>query len=324
MVEWPKLVRNGKQITMPPKVSFIIPALNVEKTLPLCLKAIFSQTTGTEIFEVVLLDNGSTDHTVEIAKGFGVKVINAPGPTVAALRNLGAKLAQGEVLAYVDADCVIASDWLENALPFFDDPKIGAVGSPTLVPEDATWVQRAWYLQRKGSGEPQEVEWLPTENLLVRREAFEKIGGFDENLITCEDVDFCYRLGKFYKIISVPQIRSVHLGEARTLSHFFRKERWRGKGNLKGVFSHGLKLSELPSLGLPVYYLIGTMGLLIGLLELFLQGSFWLFGASLLGLITPPILLALRTSIKQKTLKYFFRLVLLYITYALARMFAIF
>jgi glycosyltransferase involved in cell wall biosynthesis len=308
---------------MNPKVSFIIPALNAEKTLRLCLEAIFRQTTGSDVFEVILLDNGSTDRTVEIAKEFGVKIIDAPGLTVAALRNLGARRAQGEILAYVDADCVIAPDWLEKALPFFNDPRVGAVGAPTLIPENATWVQRAWYLQRKGSDKAQEVEWLPTENLLVRKEAFEKINGFDERLITCEDVDFCYRLGKFYKIISAPQIRSVHLGEASSLAHFFRKERWRGKGNLKGVFSHGLKLSELPSLLLPIYYLLGTMFFIVAVFYLIGTKKWWPLGIASLILSLPPIFLAMRTCLKNKNFVYFPHLVLLYFTYAFARMLSI-
>src|SRR5438128_2586465 len=74
-------------------VSFIVPALNAESTLGACLDAILAVRSAGKPTEVLLIDNGSTDRTVEIARREGVKVISAPGLTVAALRNLGVRLA---------------------------------------------------------------------------------------------------------------------------------------------------------------------------------------------------------------------------------------
>ncbi len=305
-----------------PKVTFVIPALNVEDTIVQCLEAIFAQKTDMP-FEVILLDNGSTDRTVEIAKGFDVWVFKRPGLSVAALRNLGAKLSKGDIIAYVDADCIISDDWLETATRHFNSPEVGAVGSPTLLPDNATWVQKAWYCQRKSIDEPVYVEWLPTENLLVRKDVFCKVGGFNEELITCEDVDFCYRINEHCKILCDPAIRSIHLGEARSLKHFFKKEFWRGKGNITGALSHGLSLKELPSIVFPVYYLITIFFVLIGLGLFFYRHNWWILVTALFMLLLPSLLLSFRTCYRNRSFKWFFALVILYIDYGIARALAI-
>jgi hypothetical protein len=91
-------------------------------------------------------------------------------------------------------------------------------------------------------------------NLFIRTQAFEEAGGFDENLATCEDVDLCYRLARFGRIVSDSDLEVVHHGEAATIREFVRKELWRGRSNLKGAFRHGLSLKEVPSLILPLYF----------------------------------------------------------------------
>jgi GT2 family glycosyltransferase len=101
-------------------------------------------------------------------------------------------------------------------------------------------------------------------NLFVRKKHFFEIGGFNESLETCEDVDFCYRIKRHGKIVSDSTIGVIHYGEAATLREFAGKEIWRGRGNLRGIISHGFSLKELPSLAIPVYF-----GVLLPLLFLF-------------------------------------------------------
>jgi len=304
-------------------VSFIVPALNAETTLALCLGAILAARTDGGQKEVLVIDNGSADRTVDVARRHGARVVAAPGVTVAALRNLGARLARGEILAFVDADCVVAADWLERALPHFADPVVGAVGSATQIPAGATWVQHAWAVHRHRRNFRGRVEWLPTENLLVRRRAFEEVGGFNEDLVTCEDVDFCYRLGARHHVVNDPDVRSTHLGEAPTLVRFYKKEAWRGRGNLAGFFSHRLRVAELPSVLLPVYHVGGALALLGTL-------GYWLGGGNVLpallsGLMlpVPSLLLALSTAVRARRMRWWPKLAALYVTYAAARAVAI-
>jgi glycosyltransferase involved in cell wall biosynthesis len=237
------------------QISIIIPAYNEEKHLPSCLDSIKNLNYPEENMEVILVDNGSSDHTREIARSFGFKVLRNDTMNVSGLRNLGANHSNGHILAFLDADCVVSRDWLQNAERYFNAEDVVAWGSPPALPEFPSWVQRTWYLVRKKDNEPHKVDWLESMNLFVRKKPFFYIGGFNESLVTCEDVDFSYRIGKLGKIISDSRIEAVHLGEASTLKEFVNKELWRGKSNLKGFYSHGLVFNELPSLLVPLYFI---------------------------------------------------------------------
>ncbi len=235
-------------------VSIIIPAFNEEKHLPLCLASIAGLNWPKDRLEVIVVDNGSTDDTCRIAESAGAVLLKAPGKTVSGLRNLGARHASGSILAFVDADCTVAPDWLIRASAYFDDHTAAAWGAPPGIPDDATWVQKTWYLVRQKEQPVQKVDWLESMNLFVRKQQFLQINGFDESLVTCEDVDFSYRMAQFGTIVSDRSIRVRHLGEAPTLGIFLKKEIWRGKGNFTGMMKHGLTRKEIPSLAVPLYF----------------------------------------------------------------------
>lgn len=235
-------------------ISIIIPAYNEEKHIGQCLDSIFNLDYPRDKFEVIVIDNGSSDRTREIAASYDILLLQDSTKNVSGLRNLGARHAKGEILAFVDADCVVARNWLKQAEKYFNDFLVVVWGAPPIPPENSTWVQAAWFLVRKKNKVIEEVDWLESMNLFVRKDLFDKVGGFDESLITCEDVDLSYRLSKFGKIISDSRLKVIHLGEAATVREFFKKELWRGKGNFKGVLRHGLSLKEIPSLIIPLYF----------------------------------------------------------------------
>jgi len=239
---------------MLPFVSIIIPAFNEEKILPLCLQSINELDYPKNRFEVLVIDNGSTDHTGEIARFYSARLIVNDRERVSGLRNIGALASNGQILAFVDADCIVSNEWLEEGVKYYNDINIAAWGAPPILPKGSTWVQRTWFIVRQKQKDMQEVDWLESMNLFVRREDFIRIGGFNQDLVTCEDVDFCYRIKKGRKIISDNKISVTHLGEAKDLRDFIKKELWRGQSNLVGVRSHKLTLKELPSLAIPVYF----------------------------------------------------------------------
>jgi glycosyltransferase involved in cell wall biosynthesis len=301
------------------RVSFIVPALNVEATLPACLDAIWATEPRTLRREILVIDNGSTDRTAEIACDRGARVISAPAQSVAALRNLGARAARSDILACVDADCVIAGDWLGKAVAHFDDATVGAVGAATQVPANGTWVQRTWALPRHRRSSVQVVDWLPTENLVLRRAAFEATGGFNEALPTCEDVDLCYRLGQRYRILSDPALRSVHLGEAPTLRRFFRKEMWRGRGNLAGLRAHRFRLAEVPSVLLPLHHLFWMLAFVGAGAYAAAGGPAWPVIVSAMLLLLPSVVLGGAVGVQVGRVHCWPRLTVLYLTYGAAR-----
>ena len=94
-------------------MSVIVPTWNEEKNLPKCLRSLANQV-GSKPTEVIVVDGGSTDRTVEIAEEYADRVLVEPGKPVGAARNIGAKAASGSILAFIDADTTASGNWLEE------------------------------------------------------------------------------------------------------------------------------------------------------------------------------------------------------------------
>ena len=307
-------------------VSFIIPILNGERDIARCLSSIRHQKVPVETYEVLILDNGSTDQTQRIVHDLGFDCQVVPNVHVSALRNRGVSQAQGNYVAFVDADVELTPDWLQNGLTVFEDTSVVASGCFPSVPPKATWVQRAWDAhQRPGAlaSTPWPVPWLPSMNLIVRRNDFLAVSGFNERLVTAEDVDLCYRLRQRGTILCNPAMQAIHWGEARDLRTFWRKEAWRGIGNLRGVLSHGLRWDEFPSLGYPLYVLGGTLFFVLGSIADVQRGQCTLALISLVLLLLPALFLALKTARLAKRPVLIPPLFLLYLVYGFARAYAI-
>jgi len=233
--------------------SVIIPAKNEELNISRCLCSLGAVDWPRNDLEILLVDNGSIDATTSIARNHGAKVFIRPGDTVAGLRNFGSDRSQGKFLVFLDADCTVPTTWLREAAHYIDVEDVVCFGSPPVVPDDSTWVQRAWFHVRRKEGVI-ETDWLESMNMFVRRWAFERVGGFNASLVTCEDYDLSLRLRKEGRLVSDDRIVAVHHGEAASLKHFFRKEYWRALGNLSGMKNHSFQLKELPSVLMPIIY----------------------------------------------------------------------
>lgn len=242
--------------TNEPLISVIIPVKNEEENLELCLEALTKVEFPPDGVEIIVVDNGSEDRTLEVAQSFGLRILQRPELNIAELRNSGAARARGKYVAFVDADIVVCTGWLQAAYKrFSENPEICCLGGYIDIPDNASWLERTWHLRLEIWPSEQEVEWVSSMNMIVKKSVFEQVGGFNPRLVTAEDVDLCFRMKSFGKIVCSKEIKAVHLGEAKTLGRFFRKESWRGQGNLTGVLSHGIELRELPSLVVPIFYL---------------------------------------------------------------------
>lgn len=246
--------------------SAIIPARDEEAFLGACLDALAAQRVPGVELECIVVDNGSTDGTVSLARQRGAKVVDAGGVPLGELRNLGVQRARGEVLAFVDADITVQPGWLAAALAHLQEPGVVAAGCYPRVPDGSTWVQRHWsqLVRRAGEG-PRDVGWLPSANLLVRREPFERSGGFDARLASCEDADLTFRLGQQGRIVYDHAIDALHHREPPDLRAFFRKELWHGHGSFDGLARGRFSVAELPSLVAPSMVVVGELSLLVAL-----------------------------------------------------------
>lgn len=314
----PPFSRKALFLSETPFVSVVIPAFNEEEMIAQCLDSIKKGDFPKERYQIIVVDNGSQDRTREICRSHGAIVLEDRDKKVSGLRNLGAFHAKGDLLAFVDADCVVAENWLSEGARNYCNEKLIAWGSAPFPPEDSTWVQETWYSVRRARYPVQTVDWLESMNLFVRKKDFDKIGGFSEKLITAEDVDFCYRLNALGtgKILSNQEIRVIHLGEAARVKSFFRKELWRGLGNLKSLRHHKAEIDELPSLLLPLYF--GFLCPLLFFVGLFSMGSFFIVWFILFFLL-PSILAGYRTVLKTQTFRDFFPFLFLVNVYFLAR-----
>jgi len=248
------------------RVSFVIPVRNDAARLQLCLRSILRNQQTPNQVEIIVVDNGSTDDSPEVARRLGARVFSAVSGRVAELRNFGALQATGDVLAFVDADNEIAGGWLYAALERLRGANVGAVGALYEAPPDGTWVQRTYGQLRGGPTDQQNAHWLGSGNIAVTRTAFELVQGFDTRLETCEDVDFCQRLrAKGLRIISDSRLRSVHHGDPSTLWEVLTSERWRGRDNLRVTFRRPVVWASVPSAIVPILQTIFMALAVVGL-----------------------------------------------------------
>lgn len=237
----------------PPLVSFVIPVRNDAGHLRTCLASVMSDAERPDLIEVLVADNGSTDDSAETARAAGARVLSLPGLTVAELRNRAAGEARGRFLAFVDADHQISGGWTGSALDTLALPGVVAAGAPYHAPGDGTWVQRMYDTFRDHGQGRGDVEWLGSGNLIVARDAFMAVGGFDTALVTCEDVDLCMRLrAAGGRIVQDPRMRTTHFGDPATLRALFFGELWRGRDNLRTSLRTVPTLNGLPSIAIPI------------------------------------------------------------------------
>lgn len=181
------------------KISLIIPVLNGEKTLSECLSGATSQ--DCDNYEIIVIDNGSTDKTKEIIQGFcgrfsHIRYIFEPKRGRGQARNAGVDAARGGVIAMTDADCVVEKDWLRLLTdPILKQEAFAASG----FEKDATG--NYWSEMRQADDwrfvEPKikdgYIDHLDTKNFAIRADILKKLK-FNDKLVACEDWDLFIRL----------------------------------------------------------------------------------------------------------------------------------
>jgi len=265
-------------------LAIIIPVKNDARRLARCLAAIAGNHFDPREATVIVADNGSTDDSRRVASAAGARVLALPGLRVSEMRNHAAAATDADLLAFIDADHEIVPDWIPTAFSALGRPDIGAAGALYSAPENGTWVQKMYGVLRGRTKGRSEVAWLGSGNLVVRRSAFQQLGGFDPSLEACEDVDLCQRLRSAnWTIIGDERLGSVHHGDPPTLAALFRAERWRGRDNLKVSLRGPLTLRDIPSLVTPIVTLAALIALVGGFAMALLgssQRAWFIIGAA--------------------------------------------
>ena len=181
-----------------PSISIVIPVLNGEDVIGDLLLGLTSQRGLSDVPEIIVVDNGSVDKTMEIVRKFNVILLEenkrGPGPA----RNCGLSYASGEIIAHLDADTIPTRRWLAELVAPFNDPGVMLTAGKSLVFQPETPAQRfmaGYDLYDAGSVSQRETfPFAPSLNLAVRRQAAVKVGGWAVDMPTGEDVDFCHRV----------------------------------------------------------------------------------------------------------------------------------
>lgn len=187
-----------------PAVSVIVPVRNRPEEISACLRSLIDLDYPAEKLEIIVVDDASEDATPEAVTRFPeARLLRMQQHRQASFcRNRAAEIARGEILAFIDSDCLADPTWLKELVPAFRDTSLGALGGWV----DGTFEEKgldryekvksalnmgAWF---KRSELTEHFFYVPTCNFLVRRDAFLNLGGFREPLHVGEDVDFCWRL----------------------------------------------------------------------------------------------------------------------------------
>jgi glycosyltransferase involved in cell wall biosynthesis len=212
-----------------PSVSVIIPVYNGAHTIAACLESMLNQAYPPDAYEVIVVENGSTDSTSAIVQQYPVRLLHSEERGPAAARNLGIANSEAGIVAFTDADCIADPNWLSELVGPYADPQTGGVGGAILAyaHSDRTIVEM--FSEENAplvnfiSGEDEFLPHLYTANASYRRSLLSKVGGFNPNLVTGEDVDMSWRvqLQTGAKLRYVPQAivhhhhRSTRIGLAR-------------------------------------------------------------------------------------------------------------
>lgn len=293
--------------------SIIIPTFNSEKYLKKCIDSVVSSDFDGD-FEIIIVDGRSSDSTVNIASSYhGVNIIFSSNVSVSNSRNLGANKSSGDIIIFIDSDCVMHKFFLKNAQEFLK--KYDCYGSFYQPDPSQGWVSKVWLdVERKHDGL---VKWVTSGTLAVTRKAFEEVRGFNELLQAEEDEDFCYKIRKNNgSIYNDSKIASIHLGQSDSISEFFKKESWRGKSLIKPFFYLlSFKFSLFDAVIL-CYFLS-----LVATIALF--KFTYIFYFATLYIVGIPFLFSIRATIATRKYSNFFKILLLYYVYFAARAWSI-
>jgi glycosyltransferase involved in cell wall biosynthesis len=210
-----------------PEVSVVVPARNAAAGLPPLLASLSAQMLPAERFEVIVVDNGSTDGTGDVAARHGARVVREPVANRSRARNAGVAAARAPLIAFTDADCVARADWLTRLLACAGRAPLVAGEVVTTTSASPNAIERFEVLWRFGQRAWVQEGWAATANLLVERAVFEQLGGFDETFHHIgEDVELCLRAGSAgHRLGYCGEAVVEHLGERELrpfLSRFYR------------------------------------------------------------------------------------------------------
>jgi glycosyltransferase involved in cell wall biosynthesis len=214
----------------PPEISVVVPVRNGAGSLPALLNSLAAQDLEADRYEVVVVDNASTDRSAEVAASHDARVEFEPVPNRSRARNAGVSAARAQLLAFIDADCTASPTWLSALLNCRGTAPLvaGNVEIETRKPPNA--IERFESSWRFNQESAVTQGWAATANLMVERHAFDAVGGFDSRYWYGEDVDFCLRARRLGYSLTLCLLAVVRHRAEHNLHAVFRRAFLHGYG----------------------------------------------------------------------------------------------
>jgi O-antigen biosynthesis protein len=230
-----------------PRVSVVICAYNAERTMEACLASL--EHLNYPDYEVIVVNDGSKDRTLEISERFGFcRIISQPNMGLSFARNVGCDAATGEIVAYTDSDCVADADWLAYLVAKMEASDLVACGGPNFPPPEDSLVPAAVAVSPGG---PTHVllsddvaEHIAGCNMAFRRDVLRGLGGFDPVYRAAgDDVDICWRLQDAGHTIGFSPAAVVWHFRRNTVAAYLGQQRGYGKAEALVYSKHPIRFN---------------------------------------------------------------------------------
>jgi GT2 family glycosyltransferase len=254
-------------------------------------------------YEVIILPDTMPAHGIE-----GARIIPTGAVGPAAKRDLGARHATGEILAFLDDDAYPQSDWLDKALVYFKVPEIAAVGGPAITPRNQGIWQKASGLVLSSSigagsktyryipGKKQFVDDFPSVNFIVRKSVFDEVGGFDTSFWPGEDTKLCHDIVQNgFKILYDPEVIVYHHRRKLFLPHLRQITRY--------AMHRGLFVRTYPRTSLRLGYFMPSLLVIFILFGFILSLLIPLFMPVYITVVSLYLLSVLYTALRSRNLQ---------------------
>jgi glycosyltransferase involved in cell wall biosynthesis len=243
-------------------INFVIPARNEESNIKITLEKLKGLPIAEE-FKVILVDHASIDDTAKVAQLEGATVVDLKVGTIGYARNYGVTFCEYDIIVFIDADISLTEQWADNISSVLTTIRSSyklVTGSHCSAPEDGSMIEKYWF---DNFSKDESTTHLGTGHLIVSTIFFNEIGGFDENLVTGEDYEFCMRIKQNGGVVvNNASLKVIHRDYPKTLADFISREAWHGKGDCQSLTAFLSSRVALMAFG----FLVGHFALLISLL----------------------------------------------------------
>ena len=211
-------------------ISVVVPFYNAERYISACIKALLSQSYPRYRYEIIMVDNNSTDGSPEIVKLYpSIKLLSETKQGAYAARNTGVSHSKGEIIAFTDPDCIPSPSWLERISTVMASPEIKGVIGYRQPASDSPFLAKIWAFETAKenyifSGEAKELYYGHNNNMAIKKDIFDKLGPFIERK-RGSDVVFIRRVVEEYDCCSIaycPDIIVRHMEIDSLLKHFYK------------------------------------------------------------------------------------------------------